>query len=598
MPLFISRQKTMESQMPKISRRLLTTALFALGFLFTACSDEPAGNVAAKQPEPKPEVVTYDTIIRHGLVVDGSGQPGRQADVGIRDDRIATVGDLSAATATQEIDASGKVVAPGFINMLSWAVGSLMKDGRGLSDIEQGVTLEVFGEGWSMGPLSDSPETQAMLKEFLGPDGKPAWTTLGEYLEHLEQKGVSPNVASFVGATTLRIHEVGFDDRPPTAEEMANMKALTHQAMQEGAMGLGSSLIYPPAFFATTEELVELAKVVGEYDGMYISHMRSEGNRIEQSVQELITIAREGGIGAEIYHLKLAGKQNWDKLPVVVKMIEDARAEGLDITTDMYTYIAGGTSLSACFPPWASDGGQDALLDRLRDPETRAKIIEAMRTNADDWENLYYGAGPDGVLLSAIEAEGLKSEIGKTLAQVAAERGTNPEETIVDLVLESENTIGAVYFLMNEDNVKAQMKLPYMSFGSDAAAQAPEGEILEQGAHPRTYGNFSRVLGKYVRDEKVIPLEDAIYKLTALPAGNLKVADRGRLQADYYADVVVFDPAAINDHATFDQPHQLATGMEQVFVNGVQVLKDGEHTGATPGRFVRGPGYKATAEVN
>lgn len=584
--------------MLKLSRRVLLATLFGLGFLLTACKYEPADNAASAEPAAAPEVVTYDTIIRHGLVVDGSGQPGQQADVGIRGDRIAAIGDLSAATAALEIDASGKVVAPGFINMLSWAVGSLMKDGRGLSDIEQGVTLEVFGEGWSMGPLADTPETLAMLKEFLGPDGKPHWNTLGEYLEYLQNKGVSPNIASFVGATTLRIHEIGFDDRPPTTEEMANMKALTHQAMQEGAMGLGSSLIYPPAFFATTEELVELAKVVGEYDGMYISHMRSEGNRIEQSIQELITIAREGGIGAEIYHLKLAGKQNWDKLPTVVKMIEDARAEGLDITTDMYTYIAGGTSLSACFPPWASDGGQDALLQRLKDPETRARIIEAMRTDADDWENLYFGAGPGGVLLSAIEAEGLKSEIGKTIEQVAKERGTNPEETIVNLVLESENTIGAVYFLMSEDNVKAQMKLPYMSFGSDAAAQAPEGEVLEQGAHPRTYGNFARVLGKYVRDEKVISLEDAIHKLTALPASNLKVADRGRLQADYYADVVVFDPASIADHATFEQPHQLATGMEQVFVNGVQVLKDGEHTGATPGRVVRGPGYKAAASAN
>jgi N-acyl-D-amino-acid deacylase len=589
----------MESQMLKLSHRLLLATLFGLGFLLTACKYEPADNVASEEPAAVPEVVTYDTIIRHGRVVDGSGQPGQQADVGIRGDRIAAIGDLSAATAALEIDASGKVVAPGFINMLSWAVRSLMHDGRGLSDIEQGVTLEVFGEGWSMGPLADTPETQAMLKDFMGDDvDKVNWTSLGQYLEFLQNKGVSPNIASFVGATTLRIHEVGFDNRPPTAEEMANMKALTHQAMQEGAMGLGSSLIYPPAFFATTEELVELAKVVGEYDGMYISHMRSEGNRIEQSIQELITIAREGGIGAEIYHLKLAGKQNWDKLPTVVKMIEDARAEGLDITTDMYTYIAGGTSLSACFPPWASDGGKDALLQRLQDPETRARIIEAMSNNADDWENLYFGAGPGGVLLSAIEAEGLKSEIGKTIEQVAKERGTNPEETIVNLVLESENSIGAVFFLMNEDNVKAQMKLPYMSFGSDAAAQAPEGEVLEQGAHPRTYGNFARVLGKYVRDEKVISLEDAIHKLTALPASNLKISDRGLLQADYYADVVVFDPATIADHATFEQPHQLATGMEQVFVNGVQVLKDGEHTGATPGRFVRGPGYKATAGVN
>lgn len=579
--------------MLKLSQRVLLAGLFGLGVLLTGCKQESAEPIPVTEPAATAEVVTYDTIIRGGLVIDGSGQPGQQADVAINGDRIAAIGDLSGAQATQVIDATGKVVAPGFINMLSWAVGSLMKDGRGLSDIVQGVTLEVFGEGWSMGPLADTPETKMMLKEFMGDDADlVTWTTLGQYLEFLETQGVSTNVASFVGATTLRIHEVGFDDRPPTAEEMENMKALTHQAMQEGAMGLGSSLIYPPAFFATTEELVELAKVVGEYDGMYISHMRSEGNRIEQSIQELITIAREGGIGAEIYHLKLGGQQNWGKLPAVVKMIEDARAEGLNITTDMYTYIAGGTSLSACFPPWASDGGQAALLDRLKDPETRAKIIEAMRTNADDWENLYYGAGPGGVLLSSIEADALKGEIGKTVEQVAKERGTNPEETIINLVLESENTIGAVYFLMSEDNVKAQMKLPWMSFGSDAAAQAPEGEVLEQGAHPRTYGNFARVLGKYVRDEKVIPLEDAIYKLTALPASNLKIADRGSLKTGYFADVVVFDPNTIADHSTFDNPHQLSTGMVHVFVNGQQVLKDGAHTGATPGRVVRGPGYK------
>lgn len=567
--------------MTKLAQRILFIALSCL-----TISNSVLGDAA-----------NFDTIIRNGLVVDGSGQPGIQTDVGIRGDRIAAIGDLAAATAANEIDASGQVVAPGFINMLSWAVGSLIKDGRGLSDIKQGVTLEVFGEGWSMGPLADNAETQAMLNEFLGDDADEVkWTTLGEYLEFLQNRGVSPNIASFVGATTLRINQVGFDDRPPTANEMANMKALAHQAMQEGAMGLGSSLIYPPAFFATTDELVELAKVVGEYDGMYISHMRSEGNRIEQSVQELITIAREGGIGAEIYHLKMAGKQNWDKLPVVVKLIEDARTEGLNITTDMYTYVAGGTSLSACFPPWASDGGQDALLQRLQDPETRERIIAAMRTNADDWENLYYGAGPSGVLLSNIEAESLKNYIGKTVEEIALERGTNPEETIVNLVLESENTIGAVFFLMSEDNVQAQMKLPWMSFGSDAEAVAPEGKVLEQGAHPRTYGNFARVLGRYVRDEKVITLENAIYKLTALPASNLKIADRGKLQKDFYADVVVFDPQTISDHATFAQPHQLSTGVTHVWVNGQQVLKDGEHTGALPGQVVRGPGYRANPE--
>jgi N-acyl-D-amino-acid deacylase len=500
------------------------------------------------------ETSKYDTIIRHGVVIDGSGTPGIVADIGIRNDRIAAIGNLDDSQGEQEINADGLVVAPGFINMLSWSVESLIKDGRGLSDIAQGVTLEVFGEGWSMGPLSDTPETRAMLKRFLGDDiDELPWTTLGSYLEYLENKGISPNVASFVGATTLRIHEVGFEDRPPTPTELENMRELTRQAMEEGAMGFGSSLIYPPAFFASTEELVELAKVVGEYDGMYISHMRSEGNRIEQSIEELITIAREGGISAEIYHLKMAGKQNWGKLPVVVKMIEDARAEGLDITTDMYTYIAGGTSLSACFPPWASDGGEAALLERLKDPETRTRIIEAMRSDADDWENLYFGAGPGGVLLSSIDEESLSHYTGRTIEEIAAEREADPEETVADLVLESGNTIGAVFFLMSEENVRQQIKLPWMSFGSDAAAVAPEGDVIRQGAHPRAYGNFARLLGRYVRDEQVISLEEAVYKLTSLPAGNLKIEDRGLLANGYFADVVVFDPDFPISTATRDR---------------------------------------------
>jgi N-acyl-D-amino-acid deacylase len=394
----------------------------------------------------------------------------------------------------------------------------------------------------------------------------------------------------------LRIHEIGHEDRAPTPAELENMKALTHQAMQEGAMGLGSSLIYPPAFFASTEELVELAKVVGEYDGMYISHVRSEGNRIEASVQELITIAREGGVNAEIYHLKMAGQQNWDKLPAVVRLIEDARAEGLHITADMYTYVAGGTSLSACFPPWASEGGLSGLVTRLKNPKGRRLIKAAMNENADDWENLFYGAGPGGILISSVETQSLKRYIGKTIEEVAEARGGSPRDTVMDLVTESKNTMSAVFFLMSEDNVKAQMKLPWMSFGSDAAAVAPEGKVLEQGAHPRTYGNFARVLGKYVRDEKVITLEDAIYKLTALPASNLKIPDRGKLQKDFFADVVIFDPKTISDHATFAEPHQLSTGVSQVWVNGQQVLKDGEHTGALPGRVVRGPGYRAEPE--
>ena len=539
----------------------------------------------------------YDTIIRGGTVYDGSGSPGVVADVAISGDRVAAIGDLSGDTAAREIDASGQAVSPGFINMLSWAVGSLVTDGRALSDIKQGVTLEVFGEGWSMGPLPEGPARAALVAEFMGPDAEdPPWTTLGEYLEFLESKGVAPNIASFVGATTLRIHQVGMEDRPPTPEEMANMKALLRQAMEEGAMGLGTALIYPPAFFSTTEELSELAKVVGEYDGRYISHMRSEANSIEESVQELITIARAGGIGGEIYHLKMAGKKNWGKLPAVVKLVEDARAEGLDITANMYTYIAGGTSLSAVFPPWASDGGNDALLERLRDPDTRARIVAEVKVDSDEWENLYMGSGAgEGVLVGSVSVEEMRGYIGKTIAEIAAERGADPVETMVDLVLETDNGVGAAYFMMSEDNVREQIKLPWISFGSDADAPAPEGKVLEQGAHPRTYGNFARLLGKYVREEGVIPLEEAIHKLTAFPAGNLKIRNRGMLAEGYYADVVVFDPAAIGDLSTFADPHQLSVGVNHVFVNGEQVLRDGEHTGATPGRVVRGPGYKPSA---
>ncbi|MDJ0653121.1 MAG: D-aminoacylase [Xanthomonadales bacterium] len=536
---------------------------------------------------------SYDVIIRGGTVYDGTGFPGIVTDVAVSDDRIAAIGDLGDAEAVLVVDASGLAIAPGFINMLSWAVGSLIQDGRGLSDIKQGVTLEVFGEGWSMGPLPEGDQGKALLQDAMGEDAPPVeWQTLGEYLEYLEQKGVSPNVASFVGATTLRIHEIGFDDRPPSAEELERMKALTRQAMEEGAMGLGSSLIYPPAFFASTEELIELASVVGEYGGRYISHMRSEGNRIEDSVAELIRIAREGGVGAEIYHLKMAGQQNWGKLPAITRMIEDARAEGLDITTDMYTYVAGGTSLTACFPPWASEGGAEELLKRLRQPDSRARIVAAMGENADDWENLYYGAGPGGVLLSSVANDDLRDLMGRTIADVASERGTDPAQTVVDLVLEAEGEIGAIYFLMSEDNVKRQIRLPWMSFGSDAAAMAPEGRFLERGTHPRAYGNFARLLGKYVREEKVISLQEAVHRLTLLPATNLKIPDRGRLAPGFYADIAIFDPAVVRDRATFKQPHQLAEGMVHVFVNGQQVLRDGEHTGALPGRVVRGPGYR------
>ena len=536
---------------------------------------------------------TYDVLIRNGTIYDGSGAPPTVGDVAINGDQIASIGSLENAKGRTEIEARGLAVAPGFINILSWATESLIEDGRSLSDIRQGVTLEVFGEGWSMGPLNE-----AMKREAVDQQGDIKfdieWTTLNEYLEYLVQRGVSTNVASFVGATTVRIHEIGYEDRPPTSAELGRMRALVRQAMEEGAMGVGASLIYTPAFYAATDELIALCKVAAEYDGMYITHMRSEGNRLLESLDETLDIAREAGIRAEIYHLKMSGQSNWDKIESVIAKIEQARDQGLHITADMYTYIAGATGLNAAMPPWVQEGGNEAWFERLKDPEIRARVKREMQTPTDEWENLYLDAGSaDKVLLTGFKSEKLKPLTGKTLAEVAAMRGTSPEETAMDLVIEDNSRVGTVYFLMSEDNVKRKISLPWVSFGSDAGSLSPEGVFLKSNPHPRAYGNFARLLGKYVRDEKVIPLEEAVRRLAALPASNLKIQGRGRLAEGYFADVVVFDPKTIQDHATFEKPHQLATGMLHVFVNGTRVLENGKHTNAKPGRVVRGPGWKA-----
>jgi N-acyl-D-amino-acid deacylase len=538
---------------------------------------------------PKTE---YDIIIRNGTIYDGSGSVPFVGDVAVNGDTIAAVGSLGNARGRTEIDATGLAVAPGFINMLSWATDSLIADGRSPGDIRQGVTLEVFGEGWSMGPLNDR-----MKKEAVEQQGDIKydiqWTTLGAYLEYLVTKGISPNVASFVGATTVRIYVLGYEDRPPTPAELDQMRALVRQAMEEGALGVGSSLIYAPAFYAQTDELIELCKVASPYGGMYISHMRSEGNRLLEAVDELITIAREAKVPAEIYHLKAAGKSNWDKLDAVIKKIEAARAEGLRITADMYTYPAGATGLDAAMPPWVQEGGLKEWIKRLKDPAIRERVKREMTTPTDKWENLFLAAGsPENVLLVEFKNEALKPLTGKTLAEVAKRRGKSPEETAMDLVVEDESRVGTVYFLMSEDNIKKQISLPWVSFGSDAGSLAPEGVFLKSSTHPRAYGNFARLLGKYVRDEKVIPLQEAVRRLTSWPASNLKLDRRGSLKAGYFADMVVFDPAKIQDHATFDKPHQYSTGVIHVFVNGTPVLKNGEHTGATPGRVVHGPGWK------
>ena len=542
--------------------------------LFSACTSSP----------------DHDLILRNGTIVDGIGAPGYLGDLAIDGDRITAVGDLGDLRGVTEVDVSGLAVAPGFINMLSWAGDALMEDGRSQGDIRQGVTLEVFGEGVSGGPLTDQMKNLVVTSQG---DIKfdVEWTTLGEYLEHLEAKGVAPNVASFVGATTLRVHEVGYEDRPPTEDELDRMRRLVRQAMEEGAVGLGSSLIYAPAFYAQTDELVELSKVAAEYGGLYISHMRSEGNALLESVDELLTIARESGIRAEIYHLKAAGQANWGKLDAVIGRVEAARSEGLEITADMYTYTAGSTGLDAGMPPWVQEGGYDSWAVRLRNPEIRDRVRREMTTPTNDWENLLLAAGAEATLLVGFKNAELRGYLGQTLAEVAAARGTSVPDTAMDLVVEDGSRVQVVYFLMSEENVARQIALPWTSYCSDAGSYASEGVFLNSSTHPRAYGNFARLLGRYVRDEQIIPLEEAVRKLTSLPAENLRVRDRGRLAAGYFADVVVFDPATIQDHATYEDPHQYATGVVHVWVNGTQVLEDGEHTGATPGRVVRGPGW-------
>jgi len=559
-----------------------------LNTLFTVCILFVLASCA--QPEQSP--AHYDVIIRGGLVFDGSGSIGEITDIGITGDRIESLSVALDSTADQVINAEGLIVAPGFINMLSWATDSLVVDGRGLSDLHQGITLEVFGEGFSWGPLT--PETRIVMQEEVNKGPIPyeiQWNTLGEYLQYLEDEGVSPNVASFVGATTIRVNTLGFEDREPNNEELEEMKSQVRLAMTEGALGLGSSLIYAPAFYAKTDELIELAKVVAEFDGMYISHMRSEANRLIESLDELITIAREAGVNAEVYHLKASGKENWSKMDEVYKKIETARAAGLSITANMYTYTAGSTGLDAAMPPWVQEGGYEAWAERLRDPVIRAKVAEEMRQPTDEWENLSFFAGPDGMMFSYFQNPELKQYTGKTLAEVAQIRESDPIETIIDLVIEDGTRVQTIYFLMSEEVVQTQLKYPWLSFGSDAGALDPEVAKKLGSSHPRAYGNFVRVIGKYVREEKVLEMSDAIRKLSHLPATNLKLTDRGLLKEGYFADVVIFNPDTVTDHATFEDPHQLATGIEYVLVNGVSVIVDGNRTGATPGRFVKGPGW-------
>jgi N-acyl-D-amino-acid deacylase len=533
----------------------------------------------------------YDTIIRNGTIYDGTGRPSFKGDIGIQKDTIAFIGDLSAASATRELDAKGKAVSPGFIDMQSWSVISLIQDGRSMGAIRQGVTLEVFGEGNSEGPVTD---TMKKIEEKAEGDikYKVQWTSLKDYLQYLEKKGVSTNVASFVGAATIRENVLGDANRAPNPAELAKMKALVQQAMEDGAMGIGSALIYAPGFYAKTDELIELCKTAAPYGGLYISHVRSEGNQLLQAADELIRIGKEANIPAAFYHLKAAGKNNWNKLDTLIAKIDSARKTGLDISACMYTYTAGATGFDAAMPPDVQEGGLDKWIEHLKDPAIRKKVLKEMVTPTNAWENLYLGSGADNIICAGFKQDSLKYLTGKRLSEIAKSRHQSPEETIIDLVIRDHSRVEVIYFLMSEDNVKKEIHLPYMTFGSDASSMAPEGVFLKSSTHPRAYGNFAKLLGQYVREEQVIPLEEAVHKLSGLAAARLKLKKRGELRAGYYADIVIFDPATVRANSTYEKPHQLASGVSDVFVNGVQVLKDGSHTGATPGRAVYGPGYK------
>ena len=566
--------------MPLIATQFARAAACSLLLLLGACSG--ASN-------------DYDVILRGGTIYDGLGNEPVVADLAISGDRIAAIGDLTDASADDIFDVRGLAVAPGFINMLSWATESLIEDGRGMSDIMQGVTLEVMGEGVSMGPLNERMKTEALERQG---DIRfdVAWTTLGDYLEFLVARGISPNVASYVGATTVRVHELGYADRAPTPAELGRMQELVRAAMREGALGVGSSLIYAPAFFADTDELIALVQAAVEFGGAYISHIRSEGTRLEEGVQELIKIASITGAAAEIYHLKAAGKNNWHKLGNVFELIESAQQVGLAITANMYTYPAAATGLDAAMPLWVQEGGHDAWIERLRDPQIRSRVLNEMREASDEWENMFIAAGPDKIILLGFKNPELKPLTGKTLQEIADERGSSPADTAVDLVIQDDSRVDAAYVVMSEDNVKRKVARPWVSFGSDAGARGDDGVFLLSNPHPRAFGTFARVLGKYARDEGVLPLAEAIRRMTSLPAYNIGIRDRGQLTAGFFADVVVFDPATVTDHATFPEPHQYASGVDHVFVNGEQVLKWGEHTGALPGRVVRGPGWTGWPE--
>jgi N-acyl-D-amino-acid deacylase len=563
----------------------------SFAFLGVALATVPAAVLGA----PAETAAQHDIVLRNGTIYDGSGKSPYAGEVAIDADRITYVGPPRKLSARTEIDVKGQAIAPGFINMLAHPEESLFADGRALSDLQQGVTLEVMGE-FSMGPLN---QTMARLMAERQDDIKypVTWSTLGAYLETLERRGISPNVASFVGASTVRTFVLGEADVQPTPSQLEQMRALVHRAMEDGALGLTTMLIYAPASYAKTPELIALARESARCGGIYTVHMRSEGDRIEPALQETIDIAQASGAPAEIYHLKIAGKDNWGKLDRVIATIDKARAAGMRISADMYTYTAGATGLDAAMPLWVQDGGLEAWIARLKDPAIRARVIAEMNDpHPAAWENLLGAAGADGTLLLAFKNPKLKPLTGKSLAEVAKMRGVSPQDAAIDLVIEDGTRVGIAYFLMNEDNIRRQVALPWVSFGSDEAGDAPEGVFLLSAAHPRAYGNFARVFAQYVRKDHALSIEDAVRKLTSLPADNLSLPDRGRLKSGAFADIVVFDPSTIQDHATYEKPHQLSSGVSYVIVNGKWAIKDGNPTAAATGRVVRGRAWTGAAQ--
>jgi len=535
----------------------------------------------------------YDIIIRHGRVVDGTGRPGFNADVAIKNDRVARIGNLSNAKATREIDARGQVVAPGFIDMLGQSEQYVLIDPRAMSKVMMGVTTEITGEGESIAPVNDRilKEQEDFNRRFnLTVD----WRTLDEYFNRLGKQRAGINLGTFVGATQVREYVIGYDDRPPTLAELEHMKKLVADAMKDGALGVSTSLQYVPARFAKTDEIVELAKVAHQYGGIYVTHQRSEANAIDDSMKEVFEIARRAKIPAEIWHFKTAYKKNWGRMPEMLERIEAARREGLKITADVYPYVAGSTSLSACLPPWALEGGTDKMIARLRDAATRERLKKEISADSKDWENIYLGSGgPVGILIGAVTNRNLESWQGKRLSEIAAAQNKTPLDALFDFIIADHGQTGAIFFMMQESDMRAALKSPFVSICTDSGARATDGPLAGSKSHPRGWGTYPRILGRYVRDEKLMPLELAIHKMTGLPASNVGLKQRGLIREDYFADITIFDPKTVIDHATFEEPNQYPVGINYVIVNGQIEVDNAKRTPALGGRVLRGPGYES-----